>query len=123
MSLPMAEKELEFCLWDADGEYRCLDCAVPFLIKTIEEAGDIEEINRFAGMLEEVEKQGQMRVYKAVLQATGCQNIEQAEKLSENLEEEYVLFHEKGNPIEIAKDSPGNAENPKGRQRNEGTPS
>ena len=104
VSLPMAEKELEFCLWDADGEYRCLDCAVPFLIKTIEEAGDIEEINRFAGMLEEVEKQGQMQVYKAVLQATKCRRIEQAEELGSNLEEEYVLFHEKGNPIEIARD-------------------
>lgn len=102
LSLPMAEEELEFCLWDADGEYRCLDCAVPFFMDTIEKAGDIGEINRFAGMLEEVEKQGQMQVYKAVLQATKCRSIEQAEELGSNLEEEYVLFHEKGNPIEIA---------------------
>ena len=104
LSLPMAEEAPEFCLWDADGEYRCLDCAVPFLMDIIEEAGDIEEINRFAGMLEEVEKQGQMQVYKAVLQAANCCSIEQAEELGSNLEEEYVLFHEKGNPIEIARE-------------------
>ncbi len=104
LPLPIAEEEFEFCLWDADGEYRCLECAVPFLIKIIEKAGDIGEINRFAGMLEEVERQGQMQVYKAVLQAANCRRIEQAEELGSNLEEEYVLFHEKGNPIEIARD-------------------
>lgn len=102
LPLPMAEEELEFCHWDADGEYRCLDCAVPFFMDTIEKAGDMEEINRFAGMLEEVEKQGQMRVFKAVLQASNCRSIEQAEELGGNLEEEYVLFQEKGNPVEIA---------------------
>ena len=104
LPLPIAEEKLEFCLWDADGEYRCLDCAVPFFMDTIEKAGDIGEINRFAGMLEEVEKQGQMQVYKAVLQAANCCSIEQAEELGSNLEEEYVLFHEKGNPIEIARE-------------------
>ena len=102
LPLPIAEEKLEFCLWDADGEYRCLDCAVPFFMDTIEKAGDIGEINRFAGMLEEVEKQGQMQVYKAVLQAANCCSIEQAEELGSNLEEEYVLFQEKGNPAEIA---------------------
>lgn len=104
LELPMEEEALkETYMKDWDREYRCIDCAVPSLIGVINDSGiEIEEINRFAGMLEEVEKQGQMRVFKAVLQASNCRSIEQAEELGGNLEEEYVLFQEKGNPVEIA---------------------
>ena len=105
-SLPMAEEALQQAYEEKwDRECQCIDCAVPSLIGVINDSGvEIEEINQFAGMLEEVEKQGHLQVYKAVLQATNCHNIEQAEELGSNLEEEYVLFHEKGNPIEIARE-------------------
>ena len=102
----MAEEALQQAYEEKwDRECQCIDCAVPSLIGVINDSGvEIEEINQFAGMLEEVEKQGHLQVYKAVLQATNCHNIEQAEELGSNLEEEYVLFHEKGNPIEIARE-------------------
>ncbi len=104
LALPVAEADTEPRLWDADSEYRCLDCAVPFLMKAVEREGDIREINRFAEMLAELEEQGELRTFKAVLQATGCRNIEQAGELGENIEETYVLFTEEADPIEVARE-------------------
>lgn len=104
LALPVAEADIEPRLWEADSEYRCLDCAVPFLMKAVEREGDIGEINRFAGMLKELEEQGELRTFKAVLQATGCRDIEQAGELGENIEETYVLFTEEADPTEVARE-------------------
>jgi len=104
LALPMPEAELEKYTWGEEREYRCADCAVPFLAESINEIGDAEEINRFAGMLEELTEQGQLQTFKAVLQATECRNIEQAQELGEDIEETYVLFKEAADPIEVARE-------------------
>ena len=105
ISLPMDEYELEPYLWREIGEYRCADCAVPFFEGVLDRANaDLTELNRFAGMLGELEEQGQLRTFKAVLQATHCRDMGQAMELGKNIEEEYVLFQELADPADIARE-------------------
>lgn len=62
--------------------YRCIDCAVPFFREYISsDNAELQDIGLLARRMDSVQELGLMAKYKAVLQATGCQDVELAAEL------------------------------------------
>lgn len=77
---------------------RCVDCAAPSLIGV---SGGLEQMNLLARWLSGMETAGTLPKYKAVLTATGCDDLDWALKLANDLEQ-YMLDPKCRTPEEVA---------------------
>ncbi len=80
---------------------RCLDCKAPRLISAGDHAESVIQINRLAQKLADMEPQA-LSACKALLEATGCDDIADAERLADTLDE-YIFSPQFGSPIDVAK--------------------
>lgn len=81
--------------------YTCLDCRVPALTDMISEAEDIHAANRLARRLSLMNTQV-LNAYKALLEASGCGDISNAEYLADTLGL-YIFSPQYSSPTEVAK--------------------
>lgn len=77
---------------------RCVDCAAPSLIGV---SGGLERMNLLARWLSGMETAGTLPKYKAVLAATGCDDLDRALQLANDLEQ-YMLDPKCRTPEEVA---------------------
>ena len=91
--LPASEEDLDKTLeqldvasWEECG-YACLDCAVPWAREWIEDEEDLGTIRPFAEKLDQLQRQGQLPKYKALLLATGCEDLQDALELVDSVKE------------------------------------
>lgn len=85
-----------------DLSWRCLDCKAPGLMDAVSETRDIRAVNDFAKLLEEMERKDLM-IYKALLEACGCQDLLSAELLANQLPN-YTFSPQFSSPAELAKE-------------------
>ena len=90
--LPASEEELDKALeqldaagWEECG-YTCLDCAVPWAREWMEEE-DLSTIQPFAEELDQLQKQGQLPKYKALLLASRCEDLTDALELADSIKD------------------------------------
>lgn len=90
--LPASEEELDKALeqldaagWEECG-YTCLDCAVPWAREWMEEE-DLSTIQPFAEELNQLQKQGQLPKYKALLLASRCEDLTDALELADSIKD------------------------------------
>lgn len=72
--------------WEECG-YTCLDCAVPWAREWMEDEEDLGTIQPFAEELDQLQRQGQLPKYKALLLATGCEDLQDALELVDSVKE------------------------------------
>lgn len=91
--LPASEEELDKTLeeldavcWEECG-YACLDCAVPWAREWMEDEENLGTIRPFAEKLDQLQRQGQLPKYKALLLATGCEDLQDALELVDSVKE------------------------------------
>lgn len=82
--------------------WTCLDCKVPSLAEAVSEARDILSINDFAGMLSGINDTA-LVAYKALLEASNCQDILRAGLLAIHLSD-YTFSPQFTSPAELAKE-------------------
>ena len=85
-----------------DLSWRCLDCKAPSLADVISEARDIWSINDFAEMLSGINNTALVS-YKALLEASSCQDILRARLLAIHLSD-YIFSPRFSSPAELAKE-------------------
>lgn len=85
-----------------DLSWRCLDCKAPSLADVISEARDIWSINVFAEMLSGINNTALVS-YKALLEASSCQDILRARLLAIHLSD-YIFSPRFSSPAELAKE-------------------
>lgn len=106
LKLPAEDSVLEMavrCLGHVDWgevECTCLDCKVPQLAELVTSAVPFETIERLGDMLAQMPAKS-MPTYKALIEATKCQNIEDALSLAEQLEE-HILSPRIASPEDAA---------------------
>ena len=90
--LPASEEELDKALeqldaagWEECG-YTCLDCAIPWAREWMEEE-DLSTIQPFAEELNQLQKQGQLPKYKALLLASRCEDLTDALELADSIKD------------------------------------
>lgn len=105
--LPASEEDLDKTLeqldvasWEECG-YACLDCAVPWAREWIEDEEDLGTIQPFAEELDQLQRQGQLPKYKALLLATGCEDLQDALELVDSVKE-MVFSPEIDSPKDVA---------------------
>ncbi len=81
--------------------HTCLDCRVPSLMAAID-AADIHDVAKFAAMLKPMGDKTMLK-YKAMLEATGCDSLEDATALAAQLDE-YVFEGRISSERELAMD-------------------
>lgn len=85
--------------------YRCADCLIPAAKEIIDNAMDMDGVNKFAKVLEQMERrrgsEDQIK-YKALLEASGCTDLDAAAKLLDELDA-YELRPEITEPWDYAK--------------------
>ena len=85
IELPLLEdkiEELQEKYPRREYEYSFVDCAIPFFREYIGGVGtELWEINQFAKQMDHAIQHGPLPKYKAVLQATGCRDVEIAAEL------------------------------------------
>lgn len=92
LKLPAGEQELNAALEQLGEDNWCLvswwcaDCAAPALAELINKETDIDVINGLARGLEGMEPEA-LQIYKALLEATECRNLINAEQLTGKLDE------------------------------------
>lgn len=79
-------EELDAVCWEECG-FVCLDCAVPWAKEWMEDEEDLGAIRPFAEKLDQLQKQGQLPKYKALLLATGCEDLRDALELAASVKE------------------------------------
>lgn len=84
--LDKALEQLDVASWEECG-YACLDCAVPWTREWIEDEEDLSTIQPFAEELDRLQRQGQLPKYKALLLATGCEDLQDALELVDSVKE------------------------------------
>lgn len=91
--LPASEEELDKTLeeldavcWEECG-FVCLDCAVPWAREWMEDEENLGTIRPFAEKLDQLQRQGQLPKYKALLLATGCEDLQDALELADSVKE------------------------------------
>ena len=91
--LPASEEDLDKALeqlnvasWEECG-YTCLDCAVPWAREWMEDEENLGTIRPFAEKLDQLQRQGQLPKYKALLLATGCEDLQDALELADSVKE------------------------------------
>lgn len=87
LDLPASEERIrtvqeEFCIRVMDA-----DCIVPQINEVLSGTVDIAQVNKLAKQLQILDEQGQIPKYKAVLQATHCEDIDMALVLTEALDD------------------------------------
>ena len=89
--LPASEEELDKALeqldaagWEECG-YTCLDCAVPWAREWMEEE-DLSTIQPFAEELNQLQRQGQLPKYKALLLASRCEDLWDALEMTDSMQ-------------------------------------
>ncbi len=91
--LPASEEELDKTLeeldavcWEECG-FVCLDCAVPWAREWMEDEENLGTIRPFAEKLDQLQRQGQLSKYKALLLATDCEDLRDALELVDSVKE------------------------------------
>ena len=108
LNLPAADKAINnaFDYVDAKSEkeiaYRCEDCLIPAAKEWLDEAQDFEQANDFAETLHQMERQGGVVEYKALLEAAECGDLDTALRLTDGIDE-YNLAAECAGPEDFAK--------------------
>ena len=108
LKLPASEQELDAVLKTLDEpdwldlSWTCLDCKAPSLAKAVSEARDIQSINDFAEMLSGINNKA-LVTYKALLEASNCQDILRARFLAIHLSD-YIFSPQFTSPAELAKE-------------------
>jgi hypothetical protein len=93
LEFPLSDRRLQIALSAVDAKrleecnYRCTDCLIPTARKWIDEAGDYNDAERFALKLAEIERNGCVPEYKALLEASGCEDLETAIRLTDEIYE------------------------------------
>jgi hypothetical protein len=93
LELPMTEKELDETIRiidesdSATTNFRCVDCLIPASRDWITEAQDILLSELFARQLEDMERNGGVVEYKALLEAANCADLQTASELAEGIKE------------------------------------
>jgi hypothetical protein len=64
----------------------CVDCIIPQAVEWINEADDRETVDRFIAAVTEFHKNGELTLYKALLEAEKCADLEKAARLSDKIE-------------------------------------
>ena len=89
--LPASEEDLDKTLeqldvasWEECG-YACLDCAVPWAREWMEEE-DLSTIQPFAEELDQLQRQGQLPKYKALLLASRCEDLWDALEMADSMQ-------------------------------------
>ena len=108
LKLPAAPEALDAALtalnvWDwREAGWNCLDCKVPALAEMISDNKDgINFLNHMAQRLADMEP-AVLNAYKALLSATGCKSLQQAEQLMDMLDQ-YIFSPQYSSPVEVAK--------------------
>ena len=90
--LPASEEELDKTLeeldavcWEECG-FVCLDCAVPWAREWMEDEENLGAIRPFAEKLDQLQRQGQLPKYKALLLATGCEDLWDALEMADSMQ-------------------------------------
>lgn len=90
--LPASEEELDKALeqldaagWEECG-YTCLDCAVPWAREWMEDEEDLGTIQPFAEELDQLQRQGQLPKYKALLLASRCEDLWDALEMADSMQ-------------------------------------
>ena len=97
--MEMAVRWLGYIAWGA-VECTCLDCKVPALAEHITSAVPFETIERLGDVLAQMTAE-ELSVYKALIEATECQNVECALGMAEQLDE-YILSPSIASPEDAA---------------------
>lgn len=106
LKLPSENHALEMavrCLGCMDWEMvecTCLDCKVPQLAEHITSEVPFEAIGQLGDVLAQMSTEA-LPVYKALITATNCQNVEDALSLAEQLDE-YILSSSIASPEDVA---------------------
>lgn len=111
LNLPAAYGAIDWMLEALDTAspeectYRCTDCLIPAAREMIDNAMDMDGVNKFAEVLEQMERrcglEDQIK-YKALLEASDCADLESAAKLLRELDA-YELHPEIAEPWDYAK--------------------
>ena len=103
LDLPASEKGISRALEAADAAsgdervFQCVDCLIPSVRPIIDNAiqtGGFEQVKEFAELLaakERIWSEANLITYKAVLEACGCTDLEDATKLAEELSQYEIL--------------------------------
>lgn len=90
--LPASEEDLDKALeqlnvasWEECG-YTCLDCAVPWAREWMEDEEDLGTIQPFAEELDQLQRQGQLSKYKALLLASRCEDLWDALEMADSMQ-------------------------------------
>lgn len=90
--LPASEEDLDNVLdqldaasWEECG-YACLDCAVPWAREWMEDEEDLGTIRPFAEKLDQLQRQGQLPKYKALLLASRCEDLWDALEMADSMQ-------------------------------------
>ncbi len=79
----------------------CLDCAATPLIPILGGRDDIAHLDRLAQKLADMEPKA-LSAYKALLEATDCRDLGEAEQLIDTLDE-YIFSPQLGSPTDVAR--------------------
>lgn len=107
LKLPAAPEALDAALtaldvWDWREVGWCgLDCKVPALTEMLSDDDDIHSINCLAQTLADMQPKV-LNTYKALLSATDCKTLPQAEGLMDTMDQ-YIFSPQYSSPIEVAK--------------------
>lgn len=88
---------LEECAWS------CTDCLIPAAREWVDGCEDFETVNTFAHALQEFEPQDKLPKYKALLEATRCDELGMAVHLAGELDG-YILHSGMVSPADYAKE-------------------
>ena len=96
LSLPAPDDEIRRAIGGIGTAcaFRCVDCRIPSLREAIDDENDIRQVNQFARKLAQKEEgwgEGELVTYKALLEASGCVDLQDAARLMEGLEEYELL--------------------------------
>ena len=110
VELPLLEGKLEEFQERFPREeytYSCIDCAVPFFGEYISGAdAELRDINELARMMDFALARGELAKYKAILLATGCQDVELAAELGEQrsmVEYRFLPYQGENGPEDYAR--------------------
>ena len=98
LKLPAAPEALDAV---REAGWRCLDCQVPALTEMVSGEEDIHSLNRLAQRMADMSP-NDINTYKALLEATGCPDLDRAELLMDEIET-YSFSPQFSSPIELAR--------------------
>lgn len=109
LDLPASDVELQGVLWELDApswdEVIITDCdsALPGLKDMADMLDGIEQLNELAQMLKDLDADGSLPKFKALMEATECSDLDIAMQMAKRLDE-YVYSKSISSPLEVAVD-------------------